>query len=145
MLYREPVSSSTIAAIGYDEEREILEVEFTPKLLPPLRLFDAPRVPRPCAPPSRESSSAKQFKDCFREDRRPDGPWRIALATQFGIIDHQRSPYSWRDFFIVPPCVSLLLPSRRLVLVPYLVVCLREVFGDNERNIRRLSVWTMKY
>ena len=28
MLSREPVSSSTIAAIGYDEEREILEVEF---------------------------------------------------------------------------------------------------------------------
>jgi hypothetical protein len=29
MLLREPVASSTIASIGYDEEREVLEVEFT--------------------------------------------------------------------------------------------------------------------
>jgi KTSC domain len=29
MLSREPVSSSLIAALGYDEEHEILEVEFT--------------------------------------------------------------------------------------------------------------------
>jgi KTSC domain-containing protein len=28
MLHREPVSSSVIAAIGYDEEAETLEVEF---------------------------------------------------------------------------------------------------------------------
>jgi hypothetical protein len=28
-MFREPVSSSVIAAIGYDEEREVLEVEFT--------------------------------------------------------------------------------------------------------------------
>ena len=29
MLHCEPVSSSAIAAIGYDEDREVLEVEFT--------------------------------------------------------------------------------------------------------------------
>jgi hypothetical protein len=29
MLLREPVASSVIAAIGYDEERQILEVEFS--------------------------------------------------------------------------------------------------------------------
>jgi hypothetical protein len=27
-MFREPVSSSTIAAVGYDEETEMLEVEF---------------------------------------------------------------------------------------------------------------------
>jgi hypothetical protein len=28
MLLREPVASSTIASVGYDEDREVLEVEF---------------------------------------------------------------------------------------------------------------------
>jgi hypothetical protein len=49
MLDREPVSSSVIAAIGYDEEREVLEVEFTSGtvyryLRVSLDLFQAPRA-----------------------------------------------------------------------------------------------------
>jgi lysyl-tRNA synthetase class 2 len=28
-MFREPVSSSMIAAVGYDEDREVLEVEFS--------------------------------------------------------------------------------------------------------------------
>jgi hypothetical protein len=65
MLSREPVASSTIAAIGYDESWEVLEVEFVSGRIyrylgVPAEVFDALSAAR-----SKGKFFNDHIKDCY--------------------------------------------------------------------------------
>ena len=64
-MLREPVASSMIAAIGYDEEAETLEVEFTSGAVYRYRGVDLDVFEDFCAAPSKGRFFNRHIRDAY--------------------------------------------------------------------------------